>query len=88
VSSSKTVIHAPATTQPVQVSGSAGQSVTVTSAPANTGRIWMGVNPLVAIYPWYGTALLPGTSITINTVPGQTVYTRSGEPASLTVTVS
>jgi hypothetical protein len=83
----KSIIHAPSSVQAVAVSVSAPQIVTVTNPATGMAPVWAGVNPLVAVYPWYGTAVQPGTSLAVATLPGQTVYTHSEAPASLTVTV-
>jgi hypothetical protein len=83
----KVVIHAPATTQPAEVAQKP-EVVTVTNpAGGASGRVWVSTNPLVAVYPWLGTAVTPGSSLSVGVTAGQTVYTRSGEPTALTVTV-
>lgn len=85
--STKTVVHPAASTQQVQAATSGVQTVTVLNQSSNPYKIWAGTNPLIGIYPWYGTVVYPGASTAIVVQPGQAVYTHSKEPASLTVTV-
>jgi hypothetical protein len=82
----KIVTHATATTVPAEIAQKT-ETVTVTN-PVNSasGRVWVSTNPLVGVYPWLGIPVTPGNSVSIGITAGQTVYTRSGEPTSLTVT--
>jgi hypothetical protein len=90
MSSNKNVTHAPASTvQIVTPSGTTvGATVTVTQASTPNVRVWVSTNPLVSIYPWYGTAASIGKPVSVTALPGQAVYTHSTEPTQLSVTIA
>jgi len=44
---------------------------------------------MVSIYPWYGTAVSPGGSLTLSAQPGQRVFVHSpSAPASSVITIT
>jgi hypothetical protein len=90
MTTTKTVTHpAASTVQVAAPSGSpAGVTITVTQAATSNVRIWLSTDPLVSVYPWYGTAASVGKPATVSALPGQGVYTYTTEPAQYTVTIA
>ena len=87
MSTLKSIRHPPASSTVVTTQATA--TVQVSSDASSAERVWVSTNPLVCIFPWYGTPVAPGASATIFAAPGQTVYTHAPlGPASITATIT
>lgn len=90
MSSQKNVTHPAASTLQLINTSSvpAGVTVSIVQAATPLVRVWVSTNPLVSIYPWYGTAVTVGKPVSVTALPGQTVYSYSTEPTQLNVVIA
>lgn len=85
----KTEKKAPASVSTTVVAPTQAGQATIYALPGNTDRIWVSADPRVCIYPWYGTAVQPGSTVSLGLQPGQTVYAYSPTaPAGATITIN